>query len=379
MRKSIQYRIMAGLFILLLIAPSFGILREQRNIELVAEMENRTINPKPTAQFLSGTFFNEFEDWYNDRLLGRKNLIRSWATINGKLFNVLISKEVVQGKDGFLFSPFNLSSEIIDEKQKLATVEKIKVASTNSGARFLLFIAPHSEWMLGELLPEKYKPVDIRSMEEHLGNELKQRGIEYLFVGNTISHIPLKERKTMYFSGDYHWTSQGGFFATKEMLHYLGYNNKIDSKTYIIQEKSKADIYTRKVGWKPVESIAPKPWSKEFTDSIDMKYKIDGESNYVNYDVGHKGICVYHNPVATNRLLILWLGDSFFGRMAEYMLQDISTIVVSSNSGVSAPRKKIDVDAMIAEFKPDIVVYEKMGAFFYGHNYSGVFDDIAVK
>ena len=120
------YKVISFIFVLILIIPCTGILREKRNVELIAEMENRTISGKPSATLFSAKFFSEVEEWFNDRLLGRKDLIRLWSSVNGKLFNTLISKEIVMGKDGFLFFPFYLNDKIVDQEQKVETLVKIK-------------------------------------------------------------------------------------------------------------------------------------------------------------------------------------------------------------------------------------------------------------
>lgn len=69
------YKFISGFFLLLLITPNVGLLREKTNVIHIALMENRTINPKPEATFATEKFFKELEAWYDDRLLGRKDLI----------------------------------------------------------------------------------------------------------------------------------------------------------------------------------------------------------------------------------------------------------------------------------------------------------------
>lgn len=138
-KNRLLYKVLSVFFVVLLIAPCFGLLRENRNRELIGEMENRMINQKPNARMFSAKYFAQFEAWFNDRILGRKQLIRGWSAINGKLFNVLVSGEIAQGKDGFLFMPFNVVDKVIDIDPKLETLKKIDNLCKTHNATFVVY------------------------------------------------------------------------------------------------------------------------------------------------------------------------------------------------------------------------------------------------
>lgn len=371
------YRTLSLFFVLLLSVPCLGVLRERRNRELIGEMENRSINPKPTASIFSSEYFRQLEVWFNDRILGRKELIRGWSMLNGKLFNVLVSKEVVQGKEGFLFMPSNVVDKVIDIEQKITTLKKIDAVCKSHNARFIVFMAPHGEWALGELLPDKYKPVNLLTLDKCLNIELDKAGVEHISVSEALGRLSLAERKSMYYPGDYHWNSKGAFWAAREILNKLGYANRINSPVTYVKEKSKADIYTRKVGWPAIISTVDKPWNDSFSDSFKQSYTLAGVTKlaktYEKMRYTHSGEEIYQNSSARYKITILVLGDSFAGKLNKYLLQDIETLVVTHNIDVSSPKKNIDIKYLLDKYKPQIVLYEKMGANFYGHHYSDVF------
>lgn len=60
-RKTI-YKIILAFSLVLFIAPNAGLLREKRNVVHIAEMENRTINQLPTANFFQESFFVSLRD-----------------------------------------------------------------------------------------------------------------------------------------------------------------------------------------------------------------------------------------------------------------------------------------------------------------------------
>lgn len=377
MNRKLCYKILSFIFVLLLFVPCLGIFREKRNVELIAEMENRAIASKPTSAIFSGKFFHEFEEWYNDRLLGRKDLIRLWSSINGKLFNTLISKEVAIGKDGFLFDPFYLNSELIDEDKKIDTLTKVKKLCEDNNAKFTVFIAPHSEWLFPELLPSKYVSVNLEKLEKEIAKVFDENRIDHCFIGKSILDFPLEERKSMYYKGDYHWNKKGAHYGAKALLKHLKLGDVINQEVEYKPEKSYADIYTRKIGWNAIVSDVEVPWSNHFTNDFTVINNI-GSDVYSGEVKGaaQKGEIVYINNRSDKNVSILVLGDSFFIDMKEYLLQDVKTIIYSHNSGISSPKKYIDVETMIEKYKPDIVVYEKMGAFFYGYGYDVVFGNM---
>ena len=362
------YRMLTSLFLLLLILPCFGLLREKRNIDLIAEMENRAIHPGPNSVFGTKAFFREFQNWFEDRILGRKDLIRFWSTVNGKLFHVLISKEVAMGRSGYLYYPSYVTETMSDRMQKLNRISGIKKLCDKYNIPFVFFMVPHGEWMLSEFLPDKQKPADVKKLESELKSDLQKRGISYCMFGTKLNRLPAEERKNMYVWGDYHWNSKGAFLGAKELLHELQLNKLIDdSNLYEEEEKNRGEVYTRKIGWDAIETVAKIPWSNAWTTEFSVqshegsKY-IPGEGN------SQKGEIIFRNPRASHNITMLVLGDSFFGKLQKYLSQDIETIVLCHNMDIARPKESIDLERLLQTYKPDIVVYEKMGGIFFSES-----------
>ena len=200
-KRGTIYKAISGFFLLLLVIPNVGLLREKTNVIHIALMENRTINPKPTAAFATGKFFKEFEAWYDDRLLGRKDLISKWAMWNGRLFDTLISKNVVRGKDGFLFSPANMAHEMAAKEQKLAKIKKIEQQCSKRGIRFIFMLTPNSELVLSDLFEKEYPQINLAAAEQITAKDFADLGMETCFLGKEFTSYSLSERKNMYHSG----------------------------------------------------------------------------------------------------------------------------------------------------------------------------------
>ena len=219
--KKRAYTVLIACFIAVLLLPAFGILYEKENTALIARMENRTINPKPHSVFATKDFFNEFQNWFEDRLLERNNLIQLWANLNGKLFHVLISTEVCMGKDGYLYSPFFLIDVMTDREQKLEQLSRMQKICDNYKTRFVFNMVPHAEWMLGEQLLERHRPADIKKLEKELERDLQKRGIDYCIFGQKMLLQPLYERKNMYYKDDFHLLSLYEIIRLHNLHHHF--------------------------------------------------------------------------------------------------------------------------------------------------------------
>lgn len=382
-RKTI-YKIIAAFFLLLLITPNVGLLREKTNIIHIALMENRTINPKPEAAFATGKFFKELEAWYDDRLLGRKDLISKWAMWNGRLFNTLISKNVVRGKDGFLFSPANMAHEMADKQQKLAKIKKIEQQCSKRGIRFVFMLTPNSELVLSDLFEKEYPKINLAVAEAVTAKDFAKYGMETCFMGKEFTEASLDERKNMYHSGDYHWTDAAGYLAAKKLLHQLGYAENIDIQTYKVKNVSKAGIYYRDAGLETKEDVRYYPWSESFTDEFYVTDSRDKDltnavlsKNMGEY--GQYGEDIIINNNVHNQRKILILGDSFSGCLKKYLLQDVHMIIYSHSRDLHKEKGRIDIVYMLDRYKPDVVLFQKMEAFGYREGFEEMLGNIYVE
>lgn len=365
------------LFILLLVLPNGGLFREKRNAQLIAEMENRTISGFPSLHLLAKDFYQGLESWYGDRILGRNKLIHLWSQINGTLFDVLISKEIVKGKEGYYFSPFNASSEMRDEERKMTSYVQMKGMVEQVGARFVMFVAPHAEWAVPELLPDDLVKPDLQKIERHQVELFDKKGFERYSFNLDLAKLDLQDRKRLYPPGDYHWSREAGYLAAKGLLRQLGLAMNIENPVYYREAKSDGEIYTRKVGLKGCKGVVRIPWNDSFVTEYKIKRYIAGQETQEKIS-GHKGEVVYANPGASHEVKVLWMGDSFEGAMYDYLMQDIGTLIECHNSDLSSPKQKIDVQYMLDFYKPDIVIYEKAGLFMYGNTYDESFSRVKI-
>lgn len=383
-KRRTVYKVAAGLFLLLLVTPNVGLLREKTNVIHIALMENRTINPKPEASVATKKYFQELEDWYNDRLLGRKDMISKWAMWNGRLFDVLISKNVVRGKDGFLFSPANMAHEMADKEQKLTKIKKIEQQCSKRGIRFIFMMTPNSELVLSDLFEKEYPPIDLPSAEAVTQSDFQRYGMETCFLGKDFVSLSLEARKNMYHTGDYHWTDAAGYLAAKKFLHQVGYAENIDAPVRQIKKVTKAGGYYRDAGLEIKEDERYAPWNDHFVDSFYLTDSRDkdlsqGELTSSMGEYGQHGEDIIINPQVKNDRKVLILGDSFSGCLKKYLIQDVHMIIYSHSRDIKKDKGRIDIEYMLDRYKPDIVLFQKMEAFGYREGFEEMLGNIYVN
>ena len=373
-RKCI-YSIFSACFVLLLLltVPIFGLFREARNTTLIAEMENRRISPAPTAMVGSKNFFQQVEAWYDDRVLGRKELIQTWSKLNGKLFHVLISKDVLQGKGEYLFFASYLSEEMRDREQILDHLSRVNGYCQAHGTHFVVFPVPPAEWMLAEQLPDDRQPVDVGKVESELKADLSARGIDYAMFATEMRVLPQVQRENMYKPGDYHWCGEGALYGTKALLQHLKLDQKIDTQNIAFHsEQITGGVYGRQIGWDPIVSTAQVPWSDEFTQEFDLHYH-SGDVTVEGDGAAGAGEVIIYNPQAAHQITVLVLGDSFFFAMKPYLLQDVGTVIYTHNMDTHSPRTSIDLPWLMETYHPDIVIYEKLTSILFANGYNDNF------
>lgn len=197
------------------------------------EKRNTQEMPALTAGNLEA-FPAEFEEYYNDNLPYRNQLIRLNNSIDYFVFKQSSNDKVLLGKDGWLFytSDGNPVEQSLgywlfsdEELKTIADNLTVSKASLESrGIEFVLFIAPNKETIYTEYLPEEYE----RKRETTSADQL----VEYLRENTDIRVVYPKEEilqakaenpdKLLYYKLDTHWNAMGGYIGAESFARELG-------------------------------------------------------------------------------------------------------------------------------------------------------------
>ena len=195
------------------------------------ELENRKIAPLPELRANTvRTFPREFENFYNDRLPFRSDLVRANSMLDYAVFNTSSNADVVLGDNGWLFFRPCVMQSIGHDMLTDAQLEQIaqnmraiQAYCDRNGMSFTLFIAPNKERIHSDSIPASYG----RNVEYGRYRQV----IDYLRKNTHISVVDPEAELREWRAGhpepvgyltDTHWNSLGGYIGASVLLKSLG-------------------------------------------------------------------------------------------------------------------------------------------------------------
>lgn len=317
----------------------------------VIEAERRKISPFPDMPSSLGAkrvkrFFREFEQYYNDRILGRSALLKLSNHIHRGGKADLDPGKCYRGKDDWLFLGNDydrcvdaLTGTWIPSKaQREAQVRFFKGIDNivrSCGAEFHMLIGPNKSTIYPEYLPPLTFPAKKRAISP-LVEQLKAKGIS---IFDSAEHLlNNKDKGLLYYRSDTHWNHLGaklafeGFLAQSRMAELPGV-------ILAPQGPYRGDLVS-------IGGYRKFPLTKG--DSFHPRWKVEG-----------------HKPAIDKNVLVL--GDSFSGALM-YYLEGIFTKVHRVHYNKVASRNK-DVNNVLdyikkLDKKPDIVIWVQVERIF---------------
>lgn len=318
---------------------------EKREMAEWPEFSIETISDYPKA----------VEDYINDHLPFRNQLIQLNSAIDYFIFHSSQSDCVIVGKDNWLFYADKDDGDPISniKGRKLLTEEQLEAIGYNmvitrdrlaeQGIEFVIFIAPNKERVYSGQLPYGYGAPAAEYPVQQIVNFLRDNtDIKIVYPVNEIVEAAntLGPDTLVYHKTDTHWNQLGGYIGTRELLSALnielpGYDAPEITLTHI--EDSAGDL---------ADMLNLKDWV-DTGDAITVSgyethnYATLENDFYTNYR--------YKDENADPRKIMV-LRDSFGSNMADVIGTQFSeSILVHVNTFANE---------MIAEEMPDIFVLE---------------------
>ena len=197
------------------------------------EKRKMASQPRLTADNY-GTFAEQYENWFNDNIPFRNNLISLNSAIDFFVFDKSSNSRVIKGKGDWLFYNDPSNGDPLGDYQgtTLLSEEELQKLAQNcvsqqdfleeQGKEFVLFIAPNKERIYSEYMPERYgKPADnYRALQIY--NYLKENTdlrvvypYEELMAAKALG-------SNIYYKTDTHWNFIGAYVGATALLHELG-------------------------------------------------------------------------------------------------------------------------------------------------------------
>lgn len=235
------------LFLALVIVPLplFLVVRGQVD---TTNYEERTLSPFPFTQeaeeYYGGattldSFPTQFEDWFNDHLPFRNQLLTFQGLFDYRVLKTSSSQSVIVGKDGWLFYK---GSQVAGEDpigdytgSNVFTEDQLETIAANftqardelaaEGRDFYIYIAPNKERVYSEYMPDSFGNPNEHCRMNQLVSYLQEHTDLKVICGYDalMSYKEEHPDTPLYFQYDTHWNNLGAYVGAEPLVSALGY------------------------------------------------------------------------------------------------------------------------------------------------------------
>ena len=330
----------------------------------VSDEENRELAAYPVLYDKENgwntSYIENFDEWINDNLRGRTEIVKINSTLQYKLFHRILRDNLVSGKNDWLF---NKSDDLITEYQhvNLLTDDQVGEFTSNMQA-FSDYLGGRgiSFYYMQCYEKESIYPNEYLQGVKQLGNISRtDQVVDGLKTKTDINVIDCKidllnhakTEQVYYKYADNHWNDYGAFIGYQDLMKRIQIDypkiKVLDKNDYNIENiEQSVSLYGYQY---PYSDISPEyriknPGAVEITDTT--------KKNWADLHV-QDFIHEYANNSSGNSLRILLVGDSY---IRQFLKDDVAE---SFSSTLSIDWSNLDnLDSVIDRFNPDIVVLE---------------------
>ncbi len=362
------YMLLPAMLVLYMVFYPFAANLFYTNTEI---MDNRPLHEKPVK--FTRNYAREFEDYYNDTFAGRKKIISKYVKLQKRL--KIDAGQYFYGQNGWIFydsikanngnTLVDYYAEVYFDDEDLAKMAKgINMAYdfyAKRGIKYVIFVAPNKENVYSEFMPERMQRIrksEISRMDHAVEYLKKHTKAEIINAKPAMLAAKKDVEQNLYFKKDTHWNYIGGYVGFEQLaqgLRHLGVPLKVPALEKLHIDKGKLRDMDMEAG------------AQEWTYEVSYQQKVlpQCQPNVKNGDITD---CLASQGERPERLLV-WV-DSF----AEGMLPYLSRAFKTSYYAPAGLKKLSEIEAIVNETKPDVVVDELIERYFSRFaNYPRVF------
>ncbi len=194
-------------------------------------VDNRRANQFPhlwVENKLNGQYGKQFEDWFNDRFIGRKVFLKLYHKTEHVLnVSKIENTKAFVGKEDWLFFKLDNSVALYQRTanfsdDEMAMIEKNlaqqKAWFEEKGIRYYVFVAPNKEDVYGEYYRPGIQQADDRDRIQHLQDYLQNRqsNVDFCYPLDTL--LAHKGDGLLYWKADTHWAPLGAYYGYERLM-----------------------------------------------------------------------------------------------------------------------------------------------------------------
>lgn len=317
--------------------------------ESLSEIDNRELTRFPEDAETVQEFTADFNDYVNDRIGFRNELINSYTVLNDKLFSIMVHPTYTYGQEGYVFFKVGRSSYNYEYLEAFArSVEKMREYCEARGVPFVVFFTPAKTTVYSEYLPKGL--VYNNDGVLWLLNRFGELGIDL------VDSTPVLEEKSeteqvynvKYDAG--HWNDLGAFYGTNELL------GEISRYFPAVQQNTLDDfeISTLLETSLPVSQFAIDEEVPVFTLINDDAWDLTEEyAADLKMDPSYRTFSYSYNRLKNEAPKVLMFQGSYLNSRTKYLKNQFREYITVHNY-----QNVLDLDYYFQIFEPECVVFE---------------------
>ncbi len=189
--------------------------------DAISEIDNRALAGNPFTE--SEDLTEGIENYINDRIGFRDQMISSYTVLNDKLFGKMVHPSYIYGKDGYVFGAGITTVNYSFDDYHVTFADMVKEIQDYCEARgvpFLFVFDPAKPAIYPDKIAEGTN-YDREWVDLFLA-ELDERGVNYL--DNTVTLQNARNAGIAVFNQKYdanHWNDNGAFYGTQAILERM--------------------------------------------------------------------------------------------------------------------------------------------------------------
>lgn len=357
MKKKIDL-IFIVVFIFILIIPLLN-FNLKKDVISVAEKRKLYDFPKTKSIFsiLAQTYLEDLENWFNDHIGFRDQIISLNSKMDFYLFNKIDTADFYVNKNNNLiyatnkmiqnYQGINLLSD--NDLDKLVNSFEVVNKYFNSKGIDFIYVPCYDKQSIypNDFLDYVYKNNNFSKRDQILSRLNNNDSINIVdFKQDLLNN---KDKYLLYgnWSDPTHWTERGAYIG------YLSIMNKINTKYNVnILKENDYDISYQYKNYNLNGNIFNQDYLETFKIKEDRAKKMSNEElNKLKDDNRH---LVYHNDKVDNNLRLLIIGDSY---LADFIVDDLAQ---SFKDTFMIWHEYINENILsfIEDINPDIIIFE---------------------
>ncbi len=341
-----------AMFFLLLFTGLSGILRPSEETQ-----ENRALAPRPTlgTDAVLLDYPQQFNDYAADHFGGRSWLVFALNTFKLRVLGVSGHRDVLVGKQGWLFLSDDLLERDIageapfteDELHRWQNyLETRRDRLREKGIDYVFMIVPDKHTAYPEFLPARLHR-DGRTRREQLTEHISQRS-DVRLLDVTADVFAADKRQPLYFKHDTHWSDVAAYAAYVRLVQRLQtrlpVGNALTPDAFDVSfGPAPLAVLSRFLG---MENALPDEFSYATLKPAEPK------ATLTTIEEGQREILQGQNS-QTPLTRALVYRDSFFDPLVPWLAEHFSTTTF-----IRCPQERLLSEDDLRRFRPDVVIEE---------------------